>query len=241
VRIDILTLFPDMFESAFSASIIGRARQNGLLDIRLWDIRLFATDRHKTADDKPYGGGPGMVMKIEPLAACLDAVLSEEPPLALPVIVTSPQGRLLHDALVREWAGYERLVLVCGHYEGIDERLHQLYNTMEISIGDYVLTGGELPAMVIVDAVSRFLPGVLGGEESALGDCFSDGLLKHPQYSRPPLFRGLAVPSVLLSGHHEEIRLWRRRQALLRTRERRPDLLAKAALTEEDLRLLAGL
>jgi len=235
VRIDILTLFPAMFAGPLGESMVGRARQQGLIDIRLWDIREFATDKHRTVDDTPYGGGPGMVMKIEPLAACLDHVLGDD---ETPVLVTSPQGQLLTQKRVTELAAYRRLLVVCGHYEGIDERLHCLYNTEEFSIGDYVVTGGELPAMVLVDAVSRFVPGVLGQPESATSDCFADGLLKHPNYSKPELFRGARVPSVLLSGHHEEIRRWRRQQSLLRTACRRPDLLALAQLTDEDRQLL---
>ncbi len=218
--------------------MMGRARQNGLLNVRLWDIREFAGDRHRTVDDTPYGGGPGMVMKIEPLAACLDQVLAEAPPAGR-VLVTSPQGAVLDHRYVQELAGAARLVIVCGHYEGIDERLHELYPTEEFSIGDYVLTGGELPAMVLIDAVCRFVPGVLGERGSAAADCFSGGLLKYPQYSRPELFRGKSVPAVLLSGHHEQISRWRRMQSLWRTARRRPDLLDSLALSPEDRRLLA--
>ena len=240
MRIDILTLFPAMFAGPLGESMVGRARQNGSLAVYLWDIREFATDKHRTVDDTPYGGGPGMVMQIEPLSACLEHVLAVDgrPPA---VLVTSPQGPRLNHQRVREMAALERLVIVCGHYEGIDERLHELYDTEEFSIGDYVLTGGELPAMVLVDSVCRFVPGVLGEAESATGDCFSDGLLKYPQYTRPESFKGLAVPEVLLSGHHEQIRRWRRRQSLLRTAARRPDLLATVDLTKEDKNMLQEL
>jgi tRNA (guanine37-N1)-methyltransferase len=237
MRIDILTLFPAMFSGPFGESIVARARANDLLDIRLWNPRDFAVDRHRTVDDTPYGGGTGMVMKLEPLADCLEQVLATGPKVST-VWVTSPQGELLTHQMVLETAQSERLVIVCGHYEGIDERLHALYPTREFSIGDYVLTGGELPAMVLVDAVSRFLPGVLGDLNSALADCFSDGLLKYPQYTRPEEFRGLRVPDVLLSGHHEQIRIWRRKESLRRTLKRRPDLLGQAVLSPEDLRLL---
>lgn len=237
MRIDILTLFPAMFAGPLGESIVGRARQNGLLDVRLWDPRDYADDRHRTVDDKPFGGGSGMVMKLEPLTACLDRVLATGAPVKQ-VLVTSPQGKLLTQAMVQDLAAEDRLVIVCGHYEGIDERLHALYHTLEFSIGDYVLTGGELPAMVLTDAVSRFLPGVLGDMESATADCFADNLLKYPHYTRPEVFRGLAVPAVLLSGHHERIREWRRRQALARTLARRPDLLAKTELSAADQKLL---
>lgn len=237
MRIDILTLFPAMFSGPLGESIVARARANGLLDIHLWNPRDYTSDRHRTVDDTPYGGGTGMVMKLEPLADCLDQVLATGAKVPV-VLVTSPQGELLTHRMVQELAQYERLVIVCGHYEGIDERLHSLYPTREFSIGDYVLTGGELPAMVLVDAVSRFLPGVLGDLNSALSDCFSDGLLKYPQYTRPEEFRGLRVPEILLSGHHEQIRIWRRKESLRRTLNRRPDLLGLVTLSQEDQRLL---
>jgi tRNA (guanine37-N1)-methyltransferase len=238
MRIDILTLFPAMFSGPFGESIVARARANGILDIEFWNPRDYSTDRHHTVDDTPYGGGTGMVMKLEPLTATLDQVLATSADMPL-ILVTSPQGELLTHQLVQEVAQYERLVIVCGHYEGIDERLHSLYPTREFSIGDYVLTGGELPAMVLVDAVSRFLPGVLGDLNSALTDCFSDGIFKYPQYTRPESYRGQRVPEILLSGHHEQIRIWRRKESLRRTLKRRPDLLDQVMLSQEDRQLLA--
>jgi len=238
VKIDIIPLFPAMFDGPLRESMLGRALRAGLLNVRLWNPRGFSRDKHRTVDDKPYGGGTGMVMRIEPLALCLDSILADSHDGKPCILVTSPQGRVLDDTWVRELAASDHLVIVCGHYEGIDERLHVLYDTIEYSIGDYVLTGGELPAMVLIDAVSRFIPGVLGDPASALQDCFSDGLLKYPQYTRPETFRGTCVPEVLLSGHHERIRQWRRKEALRRTLQRRPDLLNKAHLGDEDQRLL---
>jgi tRNA (guanine37-N1)-methyltransferase len=211
-----------MFAGPFEESIVKRARDFGVLDLRITDIRDFATDRHRTADDAPYGGGPGMVMKPGPLFAAVEAVRDQ----GSRVILLSPQGRLFNQAVAVELSTLPRLVLICGHYEGVDERVHQHLVDDELSIGDYVLTGGELAAMVIVDAVVRLLPGVLGSSESALDESHAGGLLEYPHYTRPADFRGWQVPDVLLSGNHAEIARWRRRQALERTRERRPDLLA---------------
>lgn len=238
-----LTLFPEMFPGPLGASILGRAIQRGLLDVRVHDIRTFTTDRHRTADDTPYGGGAGMVMKPEPVVAAVEAILTGGQPEAErpPVILLSPQGRLFSQAIARDLVQRARVVLICGHYEGIDERVRQLVVTDELSIGDYVLTGGELPALVVTDAVARLVPGVLGKEASHAEESFSDGLLEYPHYTRPAEFRRLAVPEVLLSGHHAQIRRWRRRQALWRTLSRRPDLLPWAELSAEDRTFLAEL
>ncbi len=232
MKFDILTLFPGMFDGPFGESILTRAAGAGLIDIRLHNIRDYAVDKHRTTDDYPYGGGAGMVMKPEPLAACIEAVAADRP--AARVILTSPQGRPFDHALAAELAREEELLIICGRYEGVDERVRELFVDDEISLGDFVLTGGEMAAMVIVDAVSRLIPGVLGSDESATGDSFCDGLLEYPQYTRPPEFRGVAVPDMLLSGNHQEIARWRRRQALERTLRKRPDLLAVARLTDED-------
>ncbi len=232
MKFDILTLFPTMFEGPFGESILKRAAEAGLIDIRLHNIRDYAVDKHRTTDDYPYGGGAGMVMKPEPLAACIEKVAEDRP--AARVILTSPQGRPFNQALAAELAREEELLIICGRYEGVDERVRELFVDDEISLGDFVLTGGEIAAMLIVDAVSRLIPGVLGSDESAAGDSFSDGLLEYPQYTRPPVFRGVAVPEMLLSGNHQEIARWRRHMALERTRLKRPDLLATARLSEAD-------
>jgi tRNA (guanine37-N1)-methyltransferase len=239
MKFDILTLFPGMFGGPFSESIIKRAMEDALIDIRLHDIREYATDRHKTADDSPYGGGAGMVMKVEPLAACIEAVRTERGNAR--VILTTPRGKRFDQALAAELAREEALLIICGRYEGVDERVRELFVDDEISLGDFVMTGGELAAMVIVDAVSRLIPGVLGSADSALSDSFSDGLLEYPHYTRPAEFRGLGVPEVLLSGNHREIAKWRRRQALQRTLATRPDLLAEAQLSEKDREYLEEL
>ena len=239
MKFDILTLFPGMFEGPFGESIIKRAVESGLIDIRLHNIRDYAFDKHRTTDDYPYGGGAGMVMKPEPLAACIEEVRAARP--AARVILTTPQGKPFDQPLAEELAREEELLIICGRYEGVDERVRELFVDDEISLGDFVLTGGEIAAMVIVDAVSRLIPGVLGSDESAAGDSFSDGLLEYPQYTRPPEFRGLGVPEVLLSGNHQEIARWRRRLALQRTWHKRPDLLATARLTEDDRKCLREL
>ena len=232
MKFDILTLFPGMFDGPFGESIIRRAVEGGLIDIRFHAIRDYAFDKHRTTDDYPYGGGAGMVMKPEPLAACIDKTAATRPTAR--VILTTPQGRPFNHALAEELAREDELLIICGRYEGVDERVRELFVDDEISLGDFVLTGGEIAAMVIVDAVSRLIPGVLGSDESAAGDSFSDGLLEYPQYTRPPEFRGLGVPEVLLSGNHQEIARWRRRMSLQKTWHRRPDLLATARLNEED-------
>lgn len=236
MRVDFLTLFPEMIRSAVSHSILARAQAAGLLDVRAVDIRDYTHDRHRTADDAPYGGGAGMVMKVEPIAEALEALdLQSEP---AEVILLGAHGQPFRQKVAEELSGLKRLVFVCGHYEGVDERVRQNLITREISIGDYVLTGGELPALVVLDAVVRLLPGVLGSDESTLEESFTSGLLEYPHYTRPEEYRGWKVPLELLSGHHANIRRWRRRQALKATLQKRPDLLETAELTEEDLRIL---
>ncbi|OUM98984.1 MAG: tRNA (guanosine(37)-N1)-methyltransferase TrmD [Paenibacillaceae bacterium ZCTH02-B3] len=242
MRIDVLTLFPGMFEGVFGASLIGKARERGIVELNTVNFREFSGNKHGTVDDAPYGGGGGMVLKPEPLFAAVEWLTAGMPEDARPrVILMCPQGETFTQRKARELAAEKHLIFICGHYEGVDERVREYLATDEISIGDYVLTGGELPAMVVIDAVVRLLPGVLGNEESAARDSFSDGLLEYPQYTRPADFRGWKVPDVLLSGHHAEIAKWRRRQSLLRTLKRRPDLLEKADLAPEERRWLAGL
>jgi tRNA (guanine37-N1)-methyltransferase len=232
MRIDIISILPEVFGPVLDASIVGRARSCGALEVMVHDLRDWTTDRHRTTDDSPFGGGPGMVMKPEPVFRALDEVLAaaEERPT---VIVLSPQGRRLDQGIVRELAERPWLVMVCGRYEGFDERILGRAD-MELSLGDYVLTGGELPALVLTDAVARLQPGVLGDEQSALDESFSEGLLEYPQYTRPASFEGLDVPDVLLSGDHRRIAEWRRRESVRRTAERRPDLIADAALSAEE-------
>ena len=238
IRIDVVTIFPEAFPGPVDCSLLGRARERGLVQIAIHDLRRWATDRHHVVDDAPYGGGPGMVMKAEPFCAAVDELRGEEP---VRVILTSPQGRRLDQELAEELAAEDQLIILCGHYEGVDERVREGLVTDEVSIGDYVLTGGELPALVLVDAVVRLQPGVLGSVASVDEDSFADGLLKYPQYTRPAEFRGLRVPEVLLTGHHAEVSRWRRREALRRTLLRRPELLAEAALSEEDERTIEEL
>jgi len=239
MKIDLLTLFPGMFHGPFSESILKHATDKGLIDVDIHNIRDFAMDRHRVTDDYPYGGGDGMVMKVEPLAACIEAVKSRRP--SSRVLLTTPRGKLLNQAMARELSGEDGLIIICGRYEGIDERVRELFVDTEISIGDFVLTGGEPAAMVIVDAVARLLPGVLGSDESAENDSFSNGLLEYPQYTRPPEFRGLTVPPVLLSGNHREIARWRRRESLRKTFVMRPDLLETAVLGSDDISFLREL
>lgn len=236
MRFDILTLFPNMFSSPLRESIIGKAIEKGLIQIRTVNIRDFTSDRHQVVDDTPYGGGQGMVMKVEPIARAIESVKSQNPDAR--TVYLTPQGKPFHQDLARRLSTQPHLILLCGRYEGVDERVRELLVDEEISIGDYVLTGGELAAMVLIDAISRFIPGVLGSDRSAEEDSFFNSLLEYPQYTRPFDFRGSGVPEVLLSGNHSAISLWRRREALKRTSLRRPDLLAKAHLTEEDKRLL---
>ncbi len=235
MRIDILTLFPEILEGALGASLLGKAIKDGRLEVALTNIRDFARDRHATVDDAPFGGGPGMVMKCGPLFAAVES-LSDRNSLER-VLLLSPRGRRLDQAMVRALAARPDVVLICGRYEGVDERVAQSLATEEVSIGDYVLSGGELPALVLVEAISRMLPGVVGDWESVETDSFFDGILGPPQYTRPQEFRGMAVPGIVLGGHHAAIRRWRRKEALRATLRRRPDLLTN--LTQEDESLLA--
>lgn len=224
MRVDVLTLFPDAFVGPLDVSIIKRAREDGLLHLHITDIREFASDKHRSVDDYPFGGGQGMVMRVDVLDAALQHVQAEAPDPGL-VVYMSPQGERLTDALVRDLATNSRLVVVCGRYEGVDERFVEHCVDREISIGDYILTGGELPAMVLIDAVARHIPGALGDAASPEEESFAGGLLEHPQYTRPAEYRGWQVPDVLLSGHHANIEKWKAAQRLARTRSRRPDLL----------------
>ncbi|MBP7560832.1 MAG: tRNA (guanosine(37)-N1)-methyltransferase TrmD [Armatimonadetes bacterium] len=233
MRFDVLTTFPEMFDAPLGSSIMGRARESGLVECLVHNIRDWTRDRHRTTDDYPFGGGVGMVMKPEPVCDAVRDLRSEGPRGV--VILTTPQGEVLDHRVVQELAAEERLILLCGHYEGVDERVSELVVDREISIGDYVLTGGELPALIIMDAVIRFVPGVLGAEESAQTDSFAwDGLLDCPHYTRPREYEGLSAPEVLFSGNHGKIAKWRRSQAILRTAARRPDLLAEAQLSDEE-------
>jgi tRNA (guanine37-N1)-methyltransferase len=248
---DVITIFPDFFRSILEHGLLKRAMASGHATIRLHDLRDYTDDRHRTVDDRPFGGGPGMVFKAEPIFRAVEALRAEAPGAAFPVILLSPQGRLLTQALAEELAHSARLVLLCGRYEGVDERVAQNLATDEISIGDFVLSGGELAAAVVMEAVTRLVPGVLGNEESCEQDSFAVpagapaearyGLLDCPHYTRPAEFRGWKVPEVLLSGNHEQIREWRRRRALEKTWRRRPDLLARVPLAEEDRQWLASL
>lgn len=239
MRFDILTLFPEMFSSPFDESIIRRARDKGIVEIITHQIRDFAEDRHRTVDDSPYGGGAGMLMKPEPLAACIKHVSQFNKDAK--VLLTSPQGEKLSHSMAYELSKQPGLIIICGRYEGVDERIVELFVDKMISIGDYVLSGGELAAMVVVDSVTRLLPGALGSDQSAVSDSFCNGLLEYPQYTRPPEFMGLEVPEALLSGNHSMIELWRRRESLKRTLERRPDLIEEAQLDVRDIEYLEGL
>ena len=240
MRFYVLTLFPDMIRDGFQTSITGRAVEKGILSLETVNIRDFSVNKHQRVDDYPYGGGAGMVMQAEPVYLAYESVakrLTKKPR----VLYMSPQGKVFHQRMAEELAREEELVFLCGHYEGIDERVLEEIVTDEVSIGDYVLTGGELPALVMMDAISRLLEGVLHNEESAEFDSYSDNLLENPQYSRPQNWRGKEVPEILLSGHHLNVEKWRREQSLLRTRKRRPDLLETANLTKEDKKFLAKL
>lgn len=252
MRFDVFTLFPELFTPYLETSILQRARQRGLIEVHLHNIRDWTSDRHHITDDEPYGGGGGMVMKPEPIFRAVEAVLGTPP--ASPLILLTPQGRVFTQQVAIELAGQStqlnenrlvnktnRLGLLCGRYEGIDERVRQYLVSDEISLGDFVITGGELAALIVIDAVSRLIPGVLGDPDGAWDDSHASGLLEYPQYTRPAEFRGWNVPEVLLSGDHGKIARWRREQALLRTWQRRPDLLAKAPLSKEDLKFLEKL
>ena len=237
MRFDIVTIFPRMVEAGLAEGIISRGIAGGLLDVVVHDLRDFTTDRHRSVDDVPYGGGPGMVMKPEPLLRAVEHIVATRGKPAAVVLLT-PQGRVFTQAEAERLAGLGHVALLCGRYEGMDERVRELAATEELSIGDYVLSGGELPALVVVDAVSRLVPGVVGDEQSIAEDSFSGGLLDYPHYTRPAAVAGRRVPDVLLSGHHAEVRRWRRKAALARTLERRPELLTTAALDEDDRVLL---
>jgi tRNA (guanine37-N1)-methyltransferase len=233
VKVDIVTIFPRMVEAGLAEGVVGRARERGLLDIVVHNLRDFTTDRHHVVDDVPFGGGPGMVMKPEPFFAAL-AAIGERRGTPDAVLLMSPAGRPFTQGRARDLAAQAHLVVLCGRYEGIDERVREALATDEVSIGDYVLSGGEVPALAVVDAVSRLVPGVVGDEQSVEADSFTRGLLDYPHYTRPAEFEGRRVPDVLLSGHHAEIRRWRREQALRRTLERRPELVDGAALDAEE-------
>jgi len=235
VRVDILTLFPEMFSGPLSESLLKKAQERDLLSINLVDIRDFTTDKHQTADDSPYGGGPGMVLKPEPI---FKAVQSLKPKASSRIILMCPTGEKLTQQKAMELAEAEHLIIICGHYEGVDERVRKNLVTEEVSIGDYVLTGGELPAMVLIDCLARLIPGVVKEGESVVRDSFYEGLLDHPSYTKPEEFEGERVPEVLRSGHHEEIEKWRRKEALKLTFFRRPELLASAKLSAEDRQMI---
>lgn len=237
MRIDVVTLFPELFETPLRTSLLGKAIEAGSMHVKLLNPRDFTHDRHRTVDDTPYGGGAGMVMKCEPLAAAVESLRADG--AARRTILLSPRGRVLDQALVKELAAGAGFVLVCGRYEGVDQRLSESLFTDEVSIGDYVLSGGELPALVLIEAVSRMLPGTVGDWESVETDSFFDGLLGPPVYTRPPEFAGRAVPEVLTSGNHAAIRRWRLRESLRATLERRPELLEHRALSKEEIKLLA--
>jgi tRNA (guanine37-N1)-methyltransferase len=239
VTFDIVTIFPAMIEQPLRSGILGRAIDRGTIDVRVRDLREFTTDRHRVVDDMPYGGGPGMVLKAEPIFRALDAIDAGRGS-RVPVVLTSPQGRRFTQAVARRLSGEPHLALLCGRYEGVDDRVRERV-TEELSIGDYVLSGGELPALVMLDAIARLVPGVVGDGQSVAEDSFSRGLLDFPQFTRPPDVGGLRVPDVLLSGNHAEIRRWRKREALARTLERRPDLLGDAVLDDEEKELLKEL
>ena len=239
MRIEVLTLFPEIFSSPLKHSILGKALQKGLLNVNVRNIRDYAFDKHRQVDDRPFGGGSGMLMKPEPLAAAIDAVRREVP--GIRVILLTPQGTLFDQAKARELASLKGMALICGRYEGVDERIREHWVDEELSIGDYVLSGGEFAALVVIDVIARLLPGVLGDQESCVEESFSEGLLEYPQYTRPRNFKGHEVPEILLSGNHEAIRKWRRREALKRTLERRPDLVNFSMLSNEEKKFIEEL
>jgi len=238
MRIDVVTIFPEFFDGPLALSIPGRAQSAGIVSIQARNLRDYADDAHRTVDDAPYGGGPGMVMKPEPLFRAVEDLQGSEP---VPVVCFTPQGETLTQRVVERLAKHPRLILLCGRYEGFDERVRQALVTDEVSLGDFVLSGGELPALVLIDAIVRLLPGALGNEQSPEEDSFSCGLLEHPHYTRPPEYRGMRVPDALVNGDHARVARWRRRESLRRTLQRRPDVLATADLTREDHRLLSEL
>ena len=248
MQFDVFTILPEVFPAYLDTSILKKARERGLINIRIHNIRDYTHDKHHTTDDTPYGGGGGMVMKPEPIFAAVESVLGLAPPLSspepdsnIPIILLTPQGRVFNQSIAEELARHERLALLCGRYEGIDERIREHLVTDEISIGDYVLTGGELPALILIDAVARLLPGVLGDPTGAADDSHSMGLLEYPHYTKPADFRGWKVPEILASGDHGKIDQWRREQALTRTFHKRPDMLEKAELSEKDQKIVESL
>ncbi len=246
MQFEVFTLFPEIFSPYLESSILQRARKRGLVTVNVHNIRDYTHDAHHTTDDTPYGGGGGMVMKVEPVFEAVETVLGPDahpttPRPACPIILLDPQGRVFSQAVADELSRYDKIALLCGRYEGVDERIRQHLATDEISVGDYVLTGGELPALIVIDAVTRLLPGVLGDPDGAADDSHATGLLEYPHYTRPPVFRGWQVPEVLLSGDHAKIARWRREQSLLRTFSRRPELLQKANLTESDKKFLKSI
>jgi len=245
MKFEVFTLLPDVFPPYLESSILQKARQRGLIEVRVHNIRDYTHDRHHTTDDTPYGGGGGMVMKPEPVFEAVETVLgldsNQTQPVPVPIILLTPQGRVFSQRVAEELSGHERIALLCGRYEGVDERIREHLVTDEISMGDYVLTGGELPALMIIDAVSRLLPGVLGDPTGAEDDSHSMGLLEYPHYTRPPEFRGWQVPEVLLSGDHGKIEKWRREQAISRTFKKRPDMIEKAELSKEDQEIVERL
>jgi len=236
---DVLTIFPEMFQSPLAESLLKKALDKGILQVRIRNLRDFTEDKHRMTDDYPYGGGAGMVMKPEPIIRAVEEIKAQHSE-ARSVLLT-PQGNLFHQEMAREMSAHPHWILICGRYEGLDERVRLAAVDREISIGDYVLTGGEIPAMVLIDAISRYIPGVLGCAASVEEDSFARGLLEYPQYTRPPVFREMAVPEVLLSGNHAQIERWRRQESLRRTLSRRPELLERTRLSEEDLEILSKL
>src|SRR5512136_1165320 len=241
MEFDVFTLLPEVFPPYLESSILQRARQRGLIDVRVHNIRDWATDRHHVTDDEPYGGGGGMVIKVEPVFAAVESVLGRSASQGegtCPIILLTPQGRVFNQAVAMELVQHPRLALICGRYEGVDERIRAHLVTDQISIGDYVLTGGELPVLILIDALTRLLPGVLGDPDGPFDDSHASGLLEYPHYTRPPEFRGWTVPDILISGNHARITKWRREQSLRRTFKHRPDLLEKADLDESDRKVL---
>ena len=236
MQFDVFTLLPEVFPAYLNSRILQRAQEHGLLDVRVHNIRDFATSKHHVTDDEPYGGGGGMVMKVEPVFEAVENVLGSPP--ACPIILLTPQGHVFNQKMAFELTQHTHIALLCGRYEGIDERIRENLVSDEISIGDYVLTGGELPALILIDALSRLLPGVLGDPDGAMDDSHASGLLEYPHYTRPPEYRGWSVPEILLSGDHAKIEKWRREQSLRRTLERRPDLLESAPLSDNDRKVL---
>lgn len=233
---DVITIFPKMFDSPLDESIIKKAREKGLVTISVHDLRDYAEGKHRVTDDYPYGGGEGMVMKADPIVKAIKAVKNKKKDAR--TVLLTPQGEILNQAVIKELSEEKNLIIICGRYEGVDERIRLHYVDKEISIGDYVLTGGELPAMVLIDAIARLIPGVVGNEDSVKNDSFYSSLLDYPQYTRPPEIEGKTVPEVLLSGDHEKIRIWRRKEALKQTLKKRPDLLRAMKLTQEDKSIL---